>query len=432
MKENPRVAAALSALVSQRRLLLIGHSCGDPDLRAFLQGWAVLFSEVPRHYILLANASESDRSLIRQYGLQVIDYGVPGPDSHQLLPEILRVLAQGPSIQVHRAPSPAPEAKLDLLPNIRQFLRDQNCELKGVDEFIELRRSPDHRGWSRADVSWTIRGEYNPPEELRELMTRYPIADVNDTFSLCSYSDSGALGDGGTQVEFGVKLGHYGHVFAVTRGYLAGDPEMVLLRERLAANCARIEGSGLYQNVNCETLVVTSDDQIAVCLRSRDVDFAQGTWSASIEEQMLRRHRDPKKNINDHSLFDCAERGVREELGAHPDSERTRLLAFGLEWANFTAAFLMIVFVHESYDALVRAWRDDAPDPAEAVGMDCLPATVGAIRIALASRSWKASTNFRSREPANAEFEASWHLTSRARLQACMRHLEYLEGGSSA
>lgn len=72
-----------------------------------------------------------------------------------------------------------------------------------------------------------------------------------------------------------------------------------------------LENSRLLHNVNNQPIIITSDNKLILFKRSEQLDFYPGSWSVSIEEQMV----GPENNKpGDSDFFDCAERGVREEL----------------------------------------------------------------------------------------------------------------------
>src|SRR5258708_21172939 len=86
------------------------------------------------------------------------------------------------------------------------------------------------------------------------------------------------------------------------------------------------------------------------------------------------------------------ERGPRKELGVRVDEAATRLLSFGLELGNFTAAFLMLLRCEETFDDVVHKCWPNAPERGEATALDCIPCVPEQITNALENPSWNPTT----------------------------------------
>src|SRR5207249_272085 len=134
--------------------------------------------------------------------------------------------------------------------------------------------------------------------------------------------------------------------------------------------------SPLWHSICTESILITKDDQIVLTKSVSDKGFkhARSTRSASVEEQMLRRHRH-SPHIRDKHPFDAAVRGIREELGVNANPNETRLLMVGLGFGNFAAVFLFVLFCAISFEEVVEAFRaSNVRDDAEA--MYCLQSAV--------------------------------------------------------
>jgi hypothetical protein len=99
-----------------------------------------------------------------------------------------------------------------------------------------------------------------------------------------------------------------------------------------------------------------------------------------------------------------------------------RLLGIGLEWGNFTAAFVCCARVGIDFDDLRKHWQDRASDPYEAVALDRIDATPKAIADAIQSPRWVPRRPY-TRERLPEDAPAHWHETSRARLYMLREHL---------
>jgi hypothetical protein len=268
-------------------------------------------------------------------------------------------------------------------------------------------------------------GEYHSPSEMQDLLNIYtPEGKINLLYSLHSLRQDRPFLDDSPHLKIGVLGGDYRHIFALSQAIHSPCSEASAFQEKFNSSWWPIERSPLYHNVNCEIVIITADEQILLTKRNTLTPFYPGAWSASIEEQMLRL--DPLDGTQDKNLFDCAHRGAREELGIDIDTERTSLLSVGIEWGNFTAAFLMLIWSFQTFEKLARSWIGKAHDPYEINAVDCIPASAKGIQKALTLETWSPSDRVLCRMPDAQKLENRWHLTSRARLQTCMKHLEHL------
>jgi isopentenyldiphosphate isomerase len=78
-------------------------------------------------------------------------------------------------------------------------------------------------------------------------------------------------------------------------------------------------------------VVVTSDNRLLLTQRSPKVEYYPGTWSASVEEQLL---REDFKNGEQATALNWGKRLLKEELGLEPDAyhnDNLRILSVFLE-----------------------------------------------------------------------------------------------------
>ncbi len=174
--------------------------------------------------------------------------------------------------------------------------------------------------------------------------------------------------------------------------------------------------SPLVHNINTQPIIITCDNYVVLVKRSHEVHHYAGCWSASIEEQM-----EPKGDSHDdaESLFDCAERGVKEELKGTPIRKRTRILSVGIEHSNMSASFICLVRVKERLEELRYKWPR-AKDPYEADALDGL-------NIHNPTCLERALGNRRYHPNGKSFLVENWHPTSRMRLHALMSHLPFME-----
>lgn len=301
----------------------------------------------------------------------------------------------------------------------------------GSDDFLQLTFASGWAGWRCDDVDFVrLEENYSPPAELREITKRHPFEKpVNKLWSLRDYRTEENFDDSAPRLTVWATRGTYEYVRALTDCLKCandmGDPDCIAFREKFRTSWWPLWESPLYHNVNAQVTLITQDDCVVLCKRpSKGIGFAEGLWSASIEEQMLREHH--KTGAPDDTLFACAERGVMGELGVDVDSARTRLLRVGLEWGNHTAAFCFVAWTPQTFEQVARAWKQKAKTPQEAVALDCLAATPEEIDKAISSQRWLPSSNVKPSMDAPANLSGAWHYTSRARLFGAARHLEYL------
>jgi hypothetical protein len=316
----------------------------------------------------------------------------------------------------------------DLKPSaeINNFLSKQSLTLDSIDEYIELESYP--LGWCRKEVVVVDAGPYTPSAHFLSLMRRFKAAPPIRKYHSLQEVESRVQDEQRKLIVY-LKGGDWQCVHALSEIVKnPGDPECRDFRKRCERDFMPTPTSGLYRNVNCEVLVVSSDNQIVLGRRRVSTKSGEivpvfgGAWAASLEEQMLRGDPEGKKKPDD-DLFACAHRGVEEELQVTVDPEATRLLGYGLEWGNFTAAFLFLVRTREDFEKITKAWRR-AEDRNEAVVLDALPADEGNIRKALVSDRWFPSVLARTWAGQQAITTDSWHPTARARLCAYLRHLK--------
>jgi hypothetical protein len=227
-----------------------------------------------------------------------------------------------------------------------------------------------------------------------------------------------------------VKGGSWAHAYALIKIWEASqssppDPIASQFRDKYLKQLFPLNKSPLFHNVTAQVLVVTRDDRIVIARRKRGVVNA-GCWSATLEEQMLRR-RQKDGLTDDLDLFRSAERGTKAELGITPLPGYPKLLGFGLIW-DFGAAFLFLLRCAEDFAGVVQEWSH-ASEVDEAVALDALPARPDAITRAMESVEWsplEARSSPLWNGPGEAAITAPWHPTSQARLYAYLRYLEAL------
>jgi transcriptional regulator with XRE-family HTH domain len=315
---------------------------------------------------------------------------------------------------------------------IEHFLTRNNICRDSYGEFIEVFSSPEGRGWKRSEVSHRYLGDYPCPKEFKELMQRFPVEPPNREYFGLHKCPPLTLADERKPVRFELYGGTWHHVSTLSKIFQNRfeDPDCRRFRIEFEDQWIRysesspLSSSPLYHNVNAETLVISSDGRLILGKRHERMLFGGG-WSASIEEQMLRRDPD-RSGRQDKHLFDAAERGVREELGVTVLPEQTALLKVGIEWGNFTAAFIFVVRCKETFREAVGRWQKAIHDPNEAVALDSIKATPASILDAASSQSYTPSSQWVQRVVVNKP-QGEWHPTARARLHALAEYLEYLD-----
>jgi hypothetical protein len=109
------------------------------------------------------------------------------------------------------------------------------------------------------------------------------------------------------------------------------------------------------------------------------------------------------------------------------------LLAIGVEWGNFTWAFIVLLRCRETYDQIRNStWEQVAEDQTEAAAIDCLDAEdEDEIRRVFLAGEWtpskraKASTILPEGTPDPLQ-TSKWHPIARARLLAYLIHKKTL------
>jgi len=299
----------------------------------------------------------------------------------------------------------------------------------GSDDFLQVSFRSGWNGWGERDVLFEpLPGEYEPPPEMLKVMQRHPFPHpANLTWSLQDWAEQENFDDSAPRLVLNGIGGDYRYVRALTDAWKCAHQERhdecVALREGLMGRWWPLPKSPLYQNMNAEVTAISQDGYIVLCKRPTKIGFAPGVWSASVEEQMLRRHH--KTGTSDATLFACARRGVVEELGVEIDVSRTRLIRFGLEWGNYTACFCFVVHSCQTRDEIVRSWLNRAASSQEAVALDFVKADPDTINKVISSAKWSPGKEVRRLPAAPDSLDAPWHYTSRARLYGVARYLEH-------
>jgi hypothetical protein len=315
---------------------------------------------------------------------------------------------------------------------IRNFLRAQRLSRDFQGQAIELVSSPELKGWTREQVTTSYAGPYRTPDLFDKMMQKFePKPPIRETFGLQECSGL-PIADADTPMLFRLVGGNYHHLFALDRVFLnrGSDRDCQAFRRAFEDSWIHyretnpLQGTPLYHPVIAEVIVITSDNKLVLGRRNRSLIYGN-LWSTSLEEQMLRGDPHYPKRKDKH-VFDAAERGVREELGATVCPEKTRLLSVAITWGNFSGAFFFIVFCKETFELLVDAWVRARHDPYEAIALDCIDANVTAIEAALAMNEHSPSEHCRTRIAEN-DLKAGWHPTAKARLKLLSGHLKYLE-----
>lgn len=353
-------------------------------------------------------------------------------DSEEKIVENVRSQGYRLNEDVYSGPVPAAPDPPGLNPEIPPRLAAVHLtpDWPGSDDFLQVSFRSGWNGWGEKDVLFEkLEGEYEPPPEMLAVMERHPFPyPANHTWSLQDWSEPENYDDSAPRLTLKAIGGDYRYVRALTDAWKClGDAkhdECVALREGLMGRWWPLPKSPLYQNVNAEVTVISLDGHVVLCKRPAKIGFAPGVWSASVEEQMIRKHH--KTGERDLSLFACARRGVVEELGVEIDSARTRLLRFGLEWGNYTACFCFVVHSLQTADEIVYSWLNKAASSQEAVAMDFVKADPKEIDKAISSTEWSATKDAHRAPSAPDTLDAPWHYTSRARLYGVARYLERL------
>lgn len=331
---------------------------------------------------------------------------------------------------------------LTVLPEVRAFLDDTRYGIVPIDEYLPI--YPVYAGLRRDEIQAEYQGEYRPPSDFLTLMQHFPPQPpINQLYNFNGWkgdipSEDELAGQKGQKLTFYLQGGTWHHVHTLTEIWKASrmtppDPACLDFRKKYLKQLIPVSTFPLYKNVNTEVIVVTADDQIVIARRKGSVVFA-GSWTASLEEQMLRSRE--KDGLSDNcDLFACAERGARSELGITVISEETRLLSIGLEFGNFTAAFLILIRSVEPFAEIAMKQWPNAPECDEAVALDALPARREAIKAALDADQYNPSPETCVVSPrwnslSDPRTIGSWHPVAKARLDAYRRYLDILHSTS--
>jgi transcriptional regulator with XRE-family HTH domain len=345
--------------------------------------------------------------------------------------ETVALLAQCLEVNEERLLRQAEPDQEPIKTEIERFLARNNIRRDFDGQFIEVFSSPEARGWKRGEVSHKVVGDYPCPIEFRKLMERFKAdPPIREYFGLHK-CPALTFADEQKPVEFELYRGTWQHVSTLTRIFRNrfSDTECRKFRFDFEnqwiqySEAAPLMSSPLYHHVNAEVLVLSSDHRLVLGKRHEDMLWG-GAWSATLEEQMLRRDPEKPKRRDIH-IFDAAERGAREELGVTIRPDDTTLIKVGVEWGNFTAAFIFLVRCEESFKQIVERWNRVVHDPNEAVALDSIKATPEAISETLKLKSYSPTKLWVRRVAVN-KMEGDWHPTAIARLRALKQHLEYL------
>jgi DNA-binding winged helix-turn-helix (wHTH) protein len=334
---------------------------------------------------------------------------------------------------VYRADIDAP--RLDTHPEIAKFLSETRYGISPIDGYLPI--YPAYRGLTRDEIEYEYQGEYEPPEDFLKLMKRYPPEPpINQLYSFHGWegeipSEDELAGKEGKQLVLYLQGGSWHQIHTLNQIWKAcnmtpPDQECLEFRANHLKTLIPLSSSSLYHNANTEVIVVTADDQIVIARRKGAIVF-EGSWTASLEEQML-RHREKDGLSDEMDLFACAERGARGELGITVISEHTRLLSVGIEFGNFTAAFLFLIRSAETFGEIATKTWPNASECDEAVALDALPARPAAIKEILKADQYcpgretcMASPRWNS--PGDPRTPGPWHPVAKARLDAYLRHI---------
>jgi hypothetical protein len=324
--------------------------------------------------------------------------------------------------------------------DLRIFIDGAKKSATVIDEYISLDQCPGGGGWPKSAVPHFQRPRaYKPSEEIEKLMKRFPPkGQINPYYSFKQWNRAepamDALEKGKVPtLHISALRGSWAHITALNGAWKAvtennpPDPDCLEFRKQFAEDMFKIRSgrSRLYHNMNAECLVVTQDNYVVVTRRRGGSEFSHGRWSATLEEQV-------SVDLDRGDLFAAAHRGVEEELRLTPIPEKTRLLEFGMEFGNFTAAFLFLVFCDEKFLVVRDSCWAEPQDLEESVAIDGLKGgsnNVQEIKQALSRDVYKPSPLAKDRPKRDerkgpAIAPAPWHPIARARLCAYLRYLE--------
>jgi len=304
-------------------------------------------------------------------------------------------------------------------------LRKMNRDLFSIDGFIEIVRSVGYSGWYRDNMAMP---EIHEQQALPSEFVDYTGDDVrcesgsNERYSLRFISEP-LSDDQSSKITTVLARSYYSDVFRLSRlldkAFVVRNGRSYSGRILYGHEWYPLEQSPLVHNVNLQPIVITADHMVVLLKRSDQVHHYPGCWSASLEEQM--RGSEGTSEGPTETYFECAERGVHEELACTPISNRTVLLSVGIEHKNLSASFLSIVYLKETFKEVHQRWISKAIDVAETSALDAIPLDKSSLLDALKCRDYK-PTPQALRRTTN-EVGGPWHPTSRMRLYALRCHL---------
>ena len=273
----------------------------------------------------------------------------------------------------------------------------KRVSVTGIDWCVHLVSPADSGGWAKDEVRFGPIDRYEMPAELSPMLADYPLEgnqNRNDVYTLFDYSD--LIGDQGHPLVINARPVGYEVEFS----YLRGASISVRGRGKYRDSCEAIfslKRSPLVHALAAHIIVLTKEldgtRRVVLNRRSELVHFFPSTWSVSLEEHMLAKHRDGKTKADKHP-WDTARRGLEEELGiSDSEIESLRLMGLYLEFNVWTVPMIFIAECALSFDEMVRRWPA-AADPHESRVIDSIPATVEAIdSIFLRGGEWSPSVS---------------------------------------
>jgi len=308
------------------------------------------------------------------------------------------------------------------------LLNKMHQKFFAVDGIIEICRSVGYSGWTRHDLENV---EIVGHRRLPDVFYTYDKEDVRcekgsqARFTLKSITEP--LHDAErSKIKIVFALSSYADLYRLSRlldlPFIEESGEKRTGREAFGNSWFPLESSPLVHNVNTQPIVITKDNTILLVKRSKSVHHYPGCWSASLEEQMVAPGDDMFKA--DTSLFDCAERAVREELSCRPIPTSTRILSMGIEFANMSASFICLVYIEESFNEVCNSWIRRASDQYEAYALDCIPFERNSIEKVLNHRFYSPSSMVFCRVDSTKD---AWHPSARMRLYALMCNMDEVD-----
>jgi hypothetical protein len=309
--------------------------------------------------------------------------------------------------------------------DVALFLQSIDRSLFAVDGMIEICRSIGYSGWTTKDMAPPrIEGRRSLPKVFYSYRGRDARWESGSQARFTLKSITEPLQDAGrSRIRTVLALSTYADLYRLSRlldrPFIKKHGTNHTARELYGSSWFPIEGSPLVHNVNAQPIIITRDHFVLLVKRSLKVHYYLGCWSASMEEQMVAPGDEVNKD--DATIFDCAERGVREELACTPDPSTTRILSVGIEHANMSASFVCLVRVEETFVEACERWLKKARDPYEAAALDGLPLAKKDLEHVLNQRQYHPSSRVFVRTDGTA---GDWHPTARMRLYALMCHIE--------